>query len=164
MRGSPVVIMSTKNISLRWPNVADELQFNSLAFSFLVCCLWDNAVGLPAFQKQLIFSGIAPRSLPTGRLVSAGREEHIDSFFIVRMRLMWNQIYWQLVSGRIKKKRHFRQLRCASIKPCFHKAAIMTEYRLINKDSVREPFLKLVPGFHNRYFWLVNESALPAFL
>lgn len=82
-----MVIMSTKAIPLIGPNEDDELQFNSLAF-FLVCCPWDDAVGLPAFQKQLIFFGTALRSLPGGGLVSAGREEHIDWYFIVRKRLM----------------------------------------------------------------------------
>lgn len=53
-------------------------------FSLLVCYLWDDAVGLPAFQKQLIFFGTALRSLPRGGLISASREEHIDCYFIVR--------------------------------------------------------------------------------
>ena len=53
-------------------------------FARLVCRPWDDAVGLPAFQKQLIFSGTALRSLPGGGLVSAGRGEHIDWCFIVR--------------------------------------------------------------------------------
>lgn len=82
-----MVIMCTKAIPLLWPNEDDELQFSRSGI-FLACCLWDDAVGSPAFQKQLIFFGTALRSLPGGALVSASGEEHIDWYFIVRKRLM----------------------------------------------------------------------------
>lgn len=78
-------MMSTKGIPLVYGQM--KMMNCSLAvwhFSLLVCRTWDEAVGLPAFQKQLIFFGTALRSLPGGGLVSAGREEHIDWYFIVR--------------------------------------------------------------------------------
>lgn len=54
--------------------------------------LWDDAVGPPAFLKELIFSGAACRGLHGGAL-EVRAEEDIDCCFTVRRRLMRNQMY-----------------------------------------------------------------------
>lgn len=64
------------------PNEDDKIAFSQSGI-FLTRCLWDDAVGSPVFQKQLIFFGTALRSLPGGVLVSASREEHIDRYSTV---------------------------------------------------------------------------------
>lgn len=62
-----MVVNTTNHVPLIRPNEDDELQFNSQAFSLFSLRSWDDALSSPQFQKQLIHSGTAPRSLPGGR-------------------------------------------------------------------------------------------------
>lgn len=133
-------------------------------FSHMLSVGW--CCRLASISKQLIFFGTALRILPGGGLVSVGREEHIDWYFVVRQRLIWNQMYWQLVSKR-PEKWHFKQLRHINIKPGFLKALFLRECGLMNKDTIRESFFfpmkaLLMPSCLDRYFCLVNNTTFPA--
>lgn len=123
------------------------IAFNSLPFFLFLYAVCGMMLSACQHFKNNWFSLAQPSEVCREEdFVSAGREEHIDWYFIVRRRLMWNQMYRQLLSKRLEKKWHFKQLRHISIKAGFLTALFLRERRLMNKDAFGESFFFCLDG------------------